>query len=297
MNISKLGEFGLIQRIRQSMRTDPSVRQGIGDDCAVLEFDRTRYLLATCDMLIEDVDFTRRDKPLLVGRKSLAVSLSDIAACGGVPKWALVSIGLPRRTDLATAGRIFSGIRRLAQEYKVNIVGGDMSASEKIVIDVCCLGTVEKNNLVLRGKARPGDVIFVSGAFGGSLKGRHLSFVPRVREARYLVTHHKLHAMIDVSDGLVQDLKHILDASGTGAVLFEGAIPLAKEAEGLKDALYSGEDFELIFTAAARDAQAILSRRKDFVPIGAVLERGEGLKLLTRQGRSVALPVRGFSHF
>lgn len=297
MKISKLGEFGLIRRISQSIRTDTSVRHGIGDDCAVLEFDRSRYLLATCDMLIEDVDFTRRDKPSLIGRKSLAVSLSDIAACGGVPKWALVSVGLPRGTDVSTAGWIFSGIRRLAQEYKVNIVGGDMSASEKIVIDVCCLGTVEKNNLVLRGKARPGDVIFVTGAFGGSLKGRHLTFVPRVREARYLVTHHKPHAMIDVSDGLVQDLKHILDASGTGAVLFESAIPLAKGAEGLKDALYSGEDFELIFTAAGKDAQAILSRRKDFVPIGSVLKRGEGLKLLTRQGRTVALPVRGFSHF
>ncbi|MFA5096404.1 MAG: thiamine-phosphate kinase [Candidatus Omnitrophota bacterium] len=147
MLINKIGEFGLIERFRQKIRTDASVAAGSGDDCAVLQFDQRRYQLFTCDMLVEGVDFTSQDDPYLVGRKAVAVSISDIAACSGSPRYCVISLGLPKNTELKFADRVFKGMAETARRYKVNIVGGDLSRSARVVIDVSMLGVVGKNAL------------------------------------------------------------------------------------------------------------------------------------------------------
>ncbi|MDD5348329.1 MAG: thiamine-phosphate kinase, partial [Candidatus Omnitrophica bacterium] len=218
MNISRLGEFGLIQRIRRQIKTGPSVVQGIGDDCAVIRYSRDEYLLYTCDMIVEGIDFTRGTDPVLVGRKAIAVSISDIAACGGIPSHCLVSLGLPKQTPVGVVDRLYKGITGIAREFNVDVVGGDISKADRLVLDVSMAGLVKHRHLALRSAARPGDILFATGSFGGSIRGKHLTFVPRLAESQYLVRNFGVHAMIDVSDGLLQDLSHILAESRVGVI-------------------------------------------------------------------------------
>ena len=298
MLLTQLGEFGLIERIKKKIQLDRSVKQGIGDDCAVLAFDRRRYLLFTCDMLIAGVDFLPHSDPYLIGRKSLAASLSDIAACAGIPRYALISLGLPQQTSVKFVDRLLEGILKLARQYQVNIVGGDLSKARVLTVDVSMLGVVEKDYLVLRSGAEPGDIIFVSGKLGGSIYGKHLRFIPRLKEARFLVKNFKINAMIDISDGLVQDLGHILKESRAGAFLYEALIPLSKQAKNLKEAFYMGEDFELLFSLSYKEAKRLLSLRpKIFTPIGEIVEKKYGLRLIDKEGREKLLRRKGFRHF
>lgn len=297
MLVGKIGEFGLIERFRKSIKTGPCVVVGSGDDCAVLKFDRKNYQLFTCDMIVEGVDFTRRDNPYLVGRKALAVSISDIAACAGIPLHAVISLAMPKNTKVEFIDKLFKGALDTAKKYKINIVGGDLSRSKELMLDVSMLGIVEKKNLVLRSGAKKGDIIFVSGPLGGSIRGKHLKFTPRLREARLLVKNFKINSMIDISDGLAQDLGHILGQSKAGAVIYEHIIPLNLEARGLNEALYMGEDFELLFTVSPRQAKRILKRNYGFFPIGEITDRIYGLKLVDRRGRVKPLEPKGYRHF
>jgi len=299
MFISKLGEFGLIERIKRQIKTDSTVIKGSGDDCAVLKYDRDRYLLFTCDMLVEGVDFTRKDNPYLVGRKALAASASDIAACAGLPHYALVSLGIPKRSSVKLLDKVLEGMRDLARQYKINIVGGDLSSARQLVIDVSMLGFVEKKYLALRSGAKRGDIIFVTGTLGGSILGKHLRFIPRIKEARYLVENFKINSMIDISDGLAQDLGHILKESRVGAVIYEGLIPLSKQARNLKDALYTGEDFELLFTLSRKEARVVLERQKTslFTPVGEIIDGKPKLILVDSKGKESIIQAKGFRHF
>jgi len=298
MRISQLGEFGLIERIKAKISNDDSVKQGIGDDCAVLAYRKDKYLLFTCDMLLAGVDFQPREDPYLVGRKAIAVSLSDIAACGGLPHHCLVSLGLPINTSVKFLDRLLAGMITLARKYKLNLVGGDLSRAKELVIDVSMLGAVERRRLVLRNGARLGDIIFVSGPLGGSIKGKHLRFSPRIRESRFLTQKFKINSMIDISDGLVQDLSHILKASNVGAFIYEGLIPLDRQARNLEDALFMGEDFELLFTLASKDAKKLISmRQKMFWPIGEIVDKKYNLRLVDRRGKPRKLRIKGFRHF
>jgi thiamine-monophosphate kinase len=298
MRISKIGEFGLIKRVQKLIKTDPSVIKGSGDDCAVIRFDKGHYLLLTCDMLVEGVDFTSQAKPYLIGRKALAVSLSDIAACGGRARYALVALGLPKNSPLSLADGICRGITDLAKEYAVNIVGGDLSRADKIILDVSVFGSVKKKQLVLRSGAAVGDIIFVSGPLGGSIFGKHLTFTPRLKEASFLVNHFHPHAMIDISDGLVQDLRHIAEESKVGALLYEDLIPLSRNARGISDALYSGEDFELLFTMSMKESRKLAEKMPaGFKPIGKVMPKKYGLKIINKHNREIALQEKGYRHF
>jgi len=298
MRIGKIGEFGLIERMRKEIHTNASVVKGSGDDCAVLKFSRKYYQLFTCDMLVEGVDFRSGENPYLVGRKSVAVSASDIAACAGIPQHCLISCGLPKNTPLKYSDALFRGMRDIAKEFGINIVGGDLSRSEKIIIDVSLLGLVEKKFLVLRGGAKAGDIIFVSGSLGGSLKGKHLKFTPRVKEARFLVKNFKINAMIDISDGLLQDLGHILKESRKGALVYETRIPLSSAARNLNSALYNGEDFELLFSASCKEAEKILgSKIFNFFPVGKITSGSGGLKLVDKTGREKTAILKGYRHF
>jgi len=297
--ITKIGEFALIERFRKQLKTDSSVIVGSGDDCAVLEFNRDSYLLFTCDTIVEGIDFTGKTPPYLIGRKSLALSLSDIAACAGIARYALVTLGLPKKSSLRKIKEISRGIFDLAKKYQVNIVGGDVSCAKQLFIDTSVLGTVEKKSLVLRKGAKKGDIIFVSGKLGGSIKGKHLKFTPRIKEARFLVKNFKLNSMIDISDGLIQDLAHILKLSRAGAFLYEELIPLAKQAFNIDDALYAGEDFELLFTLSLGQARKLNAMKKKFPfwPIGEIVEQKYGLRLVDKKGRDKILKIKGFRHF
>jgi len=299
MLLNKIGEFGLIERFRKNIKTDSSVIVGSGDDCAVLEFDKNNYQLFTCDMIVEGVDFTLKDNLYLVGRKALGISLSDIAACGGIPRWAVVSLGLPKNSTVKDMDKLSQGLFDLAKEYKVNIVGGDISSAPKLTIDVSLIGIVKKKNLVLRSGAKAGDVIVVSGTLGGSIKGKHLKFIPRVKEANFLVNSFKVNAMIDISDGLLQDLSHILKQSKVGAAIFEPLIPKDKECKDSQDALAGGEDFELLFTMSRHDVLKLAGKNNNFYfkPIGQVMPEGFGLKVFDKDNNIIKLPVKGFEHF
>jgi thiamine-monophosphate kinase len=297
MLISKLGEFGLIERFRKRIKTDASVIKGSGDDCAVLAYDKTSYQLFTCDMILEGVDFTLKDKPRLIGRKALAVQMSDIAACAGLPRHCLVSMGVSSKISLKFLDEVLEGMLEIAKEYKINIVGGDLSRSGKLLVDVSMLGVVEKDRLLLRGGSKPGDMIFVTGPLGGSIRGKHLSFTPRVSEARYLSKNFRLHSMIDISDGLVQDLGHILRQSGAGALLYEELIPVNR-GSNLNEALSMGEDFELLFTLPREQARKLATKKPGvFLPIGEVVSAPGALNLVNINGRVRPLKSKGYTHF
>lgn len=298
MLLSEIGEFGLIERFKKSIKTDASVIQGSGDDCAVLKFNKDKYLLFTCDMIVEAVDFVSRDKPSLIGRKALGVSISDIAACAGIPHYCLVSLGMPKRTSLEFINKLMKGMLALAKKYKINIVGGDLSWADRLTIDVSMLGLVEKKYLILRSGAKKGDIIFVSGALGGSIRGKHLTFSPRVKEARFLVRNFRINSMIDISDGLIQDLSQILKQSRVGAMLYEDLVPLSKEARNLQEALYMGEDFELLFTLSRNEARRLLKKNPlHFKPIGEITDKRRGLRLVDKKGKENILQPKGFRHF
>jgi thiamine-monophosphate kinase len=298
MLVTELGEFGLIERFKKSIKTDSSVIKGSGDDCAVIAFDNKRYQLLTCDMIAEGVDFTIKDSPYFIGRKALAVSVSDIASCSGLPCYCLISLAMPRNTSVEFVDKLFKGMLSIAKEYNINIVGGDISSARQLIIDVSMSGIVEKRYLTLRSGAKIGDIIFVTGELGGSIRGKHLRFKPRLKEARFLAKNFKVNSMIDISDGLASDLGHILEQSSVGALIYEDLIPVSKEAYGLSEALYMGEDFELLFTVSRKEAKKILGKRlNNFKPIGEIIERRFGLRLIDKRNKERIIKPEGFRHF
>ncbi|MBI5150266.1 MAG: thiamine-phosphate kinase [Candidatus Omnitrophica bacterium] len=293
--LSQLGEFGLIDLLKKYKGGGASVIKGIGDDTAVVPLDAKRYLLLTTDMLMEGVHFKRSAPPRSIGHKALACSISDIAAMGGLPRYALVSLGVPGNLSWAFVRDLYQGMDTLARKFGIAIVGGDTIKSARLVINVALTGEVNKTDVVYRNGARPGDRIFVTGALGKSLStGRHLKFTPRVKESQYLVRHVKPTSMIDISDGLTADLGHILEESKAGAVLEEKRIP-RRAGAGLRQALYDGEDFELLFTVPAR--KAALLRKNKFYPIGEIVARGRGLSLQDKTGKLTKIRPRGYTHF
>jgi len=261
-------EFAFIEWVRARTASHPAVLLGIGDDAAVLRIAPPGECLVTVDMLMEGVDFrlTETD-PRAVGRKALAVSLSDIAAMAGRPLAAVISVALPKRGGRELAEGVQSGIEAIAREFDVAIAGGDTNSWDgPLVLSVTLLGQPTGNGPVRRNGAQAGDWIMVTGDFGGSIRGKHLSFQPRVWEALALHQVVGLHAMIDVSDGLAADLHHILDESDTGAVVRAVAVPIseaarrpADEKSALEHALGDGEDFELLFTLSAEDGRRLLA--------------------------------------
>jgi thiamine-monophosphate kinase len=309
-----MNEFELIHRLTRSLPTNPSVVVGAGDDCAVLDAGiPDRLLLFKTDAVVEGVHFTPETAPEKIGHKALGRCLSDIAAMAGTPTAALVTIGLPGIFKLDFVEAIYDGLNELARRHQVAVVGGETTTNPGgIFISIALLGWVPRGKGVLRSGAEVGDAIFVTGELGGSLAGRHLDFEPRLAEARWLAQHFSLHAMLDVSDGLAGDLRHILTASRVGAELLASAIPISREARRaakagsaakppLVAALSDGEDFELLFTVASRDAVPVLDAWKKQFPglaltcIGKI-KAGEGITLRDKQGVR-PLTAHGYVHF
>jgi thiamine-monophosphate kinase len=321
-----MNEFELIARLTKSLPTNPNVVIGAGDDCAVLDFGLPdKWLLFKTDAIVEGVHFTKDTPPEKIGRKALARALSDIAAMAGTPTAALVTIALPQKFDVKFVEAIYDGMRALAQKLGVAIVGGETTTNpERILISIALLGFVPRGKAVLRSGAKTGDAIFVTAELGGSLAGKHLEFEPRLAEARWLAENFPIHAMIDLSDGLAGDLRHILKASHVGAELLKTAIPISRAAKeisrnracqsaadppthvgGYKPAfvaaLTEGEDFELLFTVVGADAVKLLDAWKKQFPklrlscIGKITA-DEGITIRDKTGAQ-PLTAHGYVHF
>lgn len=302
-------EFDLIAQIRGQVARASRVKVGIGDDAAVLDWSRHPECLVTVDMLMEGTDFTLESAtPEQIGRKALAVNLSDIAAMAGRPTACVVAVALPRRGGFELGQRLMAGLLPLAREFDVALAGGDTNTWDgPLVLSITVLGEPTGRGPVLRSGARPGDWIFVTGPLGGSLSGHHLDFTPRVREAQALHAATTLHSLIDISDGLAADLGHILEESRVGAVLDPEAIPITSAANEmsrhdgqspLRHALADGEDFELIFTVSAQEGERLLAKSPPGVTlhrIGQVTETA-GLCLQWPDGRLESLADWGWKH-
>jgi len=297
-------EFSLIDWFRSQASAHDRLSVGIGDDTASLRISDCNRQLVTVDMLLEGVHFRIPDVAAAdIGRKALAVNLSDIAAMAGRPTAAVVSVALSRNHGTAFAKEMFTGLKTLADEFDVAIAGGDTNIWDgPSVISVTVLGEVTGSEPVLRSGARSGDWIMTTGSFGGSLLGKHFSFQPRVTEALALHETVALHAMIDVSDGLAADLHHILDESSVGAIIDEQSVPISDAVKNDKSpierALGDGEDFELLFTVSDDDGQRLLSNQPfdvKLTKIGVITESNQ-CQLRNASGRMSDLPPRGWEH-
>ncbi len=309
-----MNEFELIERLTRCVPANESVVVGPGDDCAVLDLGvPDRWVLFKTDAVVEGIHFTATARPEQIGHKALARCLSDIAAMAGTPTAAVVTLALPRSFEPQFVEGIYSGLNALARRHEVALVGGETTTNpERILLSIALLGWVPRGKAVLRSGAQAGDAIFVTGQLGGSLAAKHLQFEPRLAEGRWLTQHFSIHAMLDVSDGLAGDLRHILKASRVGAELLSSAIPISREARlaaraesaakpPLLAALTDGEDFELLFTIAGRDAVPLLDAWKKQFPdlhlscIGKIMP-GEGITIRDKHGAR-PLTAHGYVHF
>ncbi len=319
-DLAAIGERELIERMRRKLcaaaskpARKTSILEGIGDDTAVLRCGKgDTLLLLTCDTLVEGVHFRKGTPFRRVGWKAMACNLSDIAAMGGVPRYALVSLACPPRTKVTEIDALYSGMRELAERFDVAIVGGDTVASPRaLVVTVTMAGEVEKDHYVSRGGAAPGELLCVTGTLGGSLLGKHLAFQPRVAEGRFLATNFSPTAMIDISDGLASDLMKMMQASQTTAEVFAENIPVSEAAiraskrkgpSAIQMALYDGEDFELLFALPKEKVDECLgSFRKNFstqISVIGKVKKGRGSPVLIEKDGTVApLQARGYEHF
>jgi thiamine-monophosphate kinase len=309
-----VNEFDLIGRLTGSLPSNSSVVVTAGDDCAVLESGQLgRYLLFKTDAVVEGVHFTAETAPEQIGHKALGRCLSDIAAMAGKPTAALITLALPKNFKTEFIEQIYAGMNRLAERYGVAIVGGETTTNpERLLISIALLGEVQKDKCVLRFGAKDGDALLVTGELGGSLSGKHLDFEPRLTEAQWLADNFPIHAMIDLSDGLAGDLRHILNRSGVGAELLARAIPISSAAKlqargnssakpALLAALTDGEDFELLFAVPANRVVSLVDAWKAKFPalrlscIGKITKE-HGLKLRDKNGIR-SLEANGYVHF
>lgn len=314
MDLSGLGEFGLIELIRERFASIPSHGcEGIGDDCAVLPLNTTESMVVTTDLLVEDIHFLRdRITPEQLGRKSLAVNLSDVAAMGAAPVASFLSLSLPPGVTGVWIDAFLAGYHALSTQFGVPLLGGDTtSARDRLTVSVTAIGRAENTHLKRRGDAKPGDRIFVTGYLGDSaqglqdmLSGRDTPFIalhnkpePFVNEGIWLGGRNEVHAMMDISDGIASDLMHILQMSGVGAEVSLDMIPTNTPIEL---AVAGGEDYKLLLTADVGAAARLAGDYKakfgePLYEIGRIVA-GEEIRWLDR-GNPVLLECEGFAHF
>ncbi len=355
--LGEVGEFGLIRRLAGAWETGrraaaqrhrhccfdefdgdsaaSRLRLGIGDDAAAIDVPNGTVLLSTTDMLVEDIHFMwSGHRARALGRKSMAASVSDIAAMGGLPGWAFLSVGVPQRSAVEDVEELYAGMGESATRFGFVLAGGDTVRSEKWIISVTMLGTALCDPIARSG-GRPGDLIMVTGTVGDSAAGlhlllknaderntisgddgdylldRHLDPTPRLREALALARHGGVSAMIDISDGVASEVHHICRSSLCGARLEISRLPVSRQAAGLAGAagmdvinwaLYGGEDYELLFTTRPETAppliKLVLERTGTPVSIiGELTEEKEGITARGPDGRLSPLPSLGYNHF
>ncbi|MDG1894969.1 MAG: thiamine-phosphate kinase [Fuerstiella sp.] len=302
-------ELQFIRALQNRFPVRSTVQVGIGDDGAVVDCSNTDRQTIVIDMLLDGVHFDLNvTPPRLVGRKAIAVNLSDLAAMGCWPTAAFVSLAVPKSlaSPEAFLEQMFDGIEELATRWDFCVAGGDTNTwAGPLAIDVCLTGIPVGAHPILRNGARPGDVLLVTGPLGGSLvKGRHLNFTPRLKLAKWLVQNYDVHAMMDISDGLAIDLHRMMDASGTGADVLADAVPVHADAvsddrnSSLTHALSDGEDFELLVAISRDDFQRLNSdegRPQDFYRIGLV-RNDRRCQLIDNSGQATTMNVAGWQH-
>jgi thiamine-monophosphate kinase len=303
---SSKGEFAYIDWIRQRTLLNDQVVIGPGDDAAAVRFTPNRITLITTDMLMEGTCFRLNETtPRQVGRKAMAVNLSDIAAMAGRPVAAVVSVALPAQGGRALAEELYLGMRELADTYNTAIVGGDTNSwTGPLVIAVTLFGEATAKGPICRKGARPGDWLLVTGPLGGSILGKHLRFAPRIGEALQLHELADIHAMIDISDGLAADVWHLCTESRCGAILRAESIPITPEANLMKDgksrlehALRDGEDFELVLAVSPQDGNNLIqSQPISGMQLFHIGECGEQGLWLDQKGRRQKLETAGYVH-
>jgi thiamine-monophosphate kinase len=293
--LADLGEDRLVATLTRHLALGKDVRVGAGDDCAVIGGARdVRWQLLKTDVVIEGVHFLSDEDPRRVGWKALARAISDIAAMGGVPAHALVTLAAPPATPAARVRALYSGLRKAARKFAVSIVGGETSRSPgPLFLNIALTGWVEPARCVLRSGGKPGDVLYVTGRLGGSSRGWHLDFVPRVTEARWLTSHFKIHAMMDLSDGLAADAPRLAVASRCGYEIYRDQLPLTRGAI-VDQALSDGEDFELLF---AIDSRAAIKLEKAWQKQFPKLPLTRIGKLTPPSALRTPRSPRGYDHF
>lgn len=310
-------EFELIRQIQQETSVSgEGVKLGIGDDAAIMEVPRGKFLVAATDTLNVDRHFPADTEAFDIGHKCLAVNLSDLAAMGAAPRWALLSLSLPE-PDARWVRAFTAGFRSLAQVHNVSLVGGDTTRGP-LSINVTALGLVDAGQGLLRSDAKVGDLVVVSGALGGAARvldllqsGTHVRDresldrpQPRIRLGQALAGY--ANACIDISDGLLADLKHITEASDCAASIDTNSLPVPKELQGLEDTekwnyqLAGGDDYELLFTLPPQHSGMLDLWREqlnlDLTVIGRI-EEGEGVQCLNPDGGLFEPGRAGFEHF
>ncbi|MEN0111776.1 MAG: thiamine-phosphate kinase [Planctomycetota bacterium] len=307
-------ELDFLDWLRDRLPTPAGVLLGVGDDAAVLGDSAAERTVATADLLVDGVHFlTAEHAPERIGRKALAVNLSDLAAMAAEPTGCLVSLAIPRGGAGGVgpgelARRLIEGMAPLAEEFGCPIVGGDTNATDgPLVVAVTALGRPNPRGLVRRDGARPGDWLMVTGeGLGGSLAGKHLDFTPRVAESLRLVERVDVHALMDLSDGLATDLPRLCAASGVGAVVFREHVIVSEAAEraatpgrsAFDRALGDGEDFELLFAVTPEAGRELLARAPFAVGTSWVgeVESGDRVEVQAADGSRAPLPTGGYEH-
>ena len=298
MKLSRVGEDALIASL---IRQLPGSRKFIGDDCAVVEFRGAKTLLVLkTDCVVEKIHFESRANPELVGWKAMMRALSDFAAVSALPRFALITLIVPATRPTSWVKKLYRGLKRAAAKFDVAIVGGETSATRgSAMISVSVSGSVERNRAVSRAGGKKGDDLFVTGKLGGSLGGKHLRFMPRIQESRWLTENFRVHAMMDLSDGLGADLPRLARASKLGFKIEKERLPLATGAK-IDNAISDGEDYELLFAISPRDRTRLQKAwRKKFprlplTRIGSLIHPSS----TARPARTNLHPLkRGYVHF
>lgn len=334
MKSDKFTEFSLIEKIKKNIRRyNKDVYKGIGDDAAAVKAAKDKYLLYTCDALVSGVHFSQKyASAYQVGQKAAAVNLSDIAAMGGIPKHFLVSLFLPIGISEKFINELYKGILNECRKFDVDVIGGNIARNNKLIVDLFLTGEASFPKPLLRGGAKPGDLVLVTGTLGDSGAGlkilqnpnlkisaedkkflilRHLSPTPRVQEGQIIAKSERANAMIDISDGLSSDISHICKESQVGVKLYTDKIPVsdslrvAAEVFGIPTldlALNGGEDYELCFTVPAKFAPIITSEIEKSVGtkvtiIGEIAPQKQGRVLIDKGGKESPLNVKGWDHF
>lgn len=291
--LADIGEDALIRRLVAGLKLDSSVIAGPGDDCAVvLPPARNEHLLLKTDSVVEGVHFTAETPPRLIGRKAMARVISDFAAMAATPRHALITLIAPPTTTVKRVVEVYAGLRKMAELHGVNIVGGETSRGDQLIITVSMTGIAPAKGWLSRNKARAGDTLWVTGRLGGSIRGKHLRFDPRLAEAHWLAKHLPVTAMMDLSDGLSKDLPRMAASCGLG---YQQAFEKVPKSRGcsLTQALGDGEDYELLFALSPHALADGLSLWKQTFPKLKLTCIGQ----LVADPRQADLTSGGWEHF
>src|SRR5216110_338641 len=295
MKLREIGEDRLLGRLLSDLPLAKVVVHGLGDDCAVVETrDHRNFFVLKTDCVVAGVHFLETAKASDVGWKAMMRPLSDFAATSAVPQFALITLIAPEQAKVEWMEELYRGLRRAAKRFKVSIVGGETSSiSGPVAISVSVVGFVERDRCVSRRGGNVGDDLFVTGRLGGAMKQKHLQFVPRIVESRWLTENFSIHAMMDLSDGLGADLPRLARASKVGFKLDTENLPFTRGAK-INDAISEGEDYELLFAISPRDRNRMEREWKKRFP-SLPLPRIGSLSQLSLKDNQV-LP-RGYVHF